>query len=85
MAAAIARGINGLSVAGTLTNGQSSSGASTPVRIQTPGNGAFTPNGSRTRQPSASNSPQNYRFDGVLGEGSYSTVRYTELIIGIAS
>lgn len=78
MAAAIARGISGLAVPGALANGQSSSGTSTPIsRVFTPASGNITPNGTRARQASGSNTPQNYRFDGVLGEGSYSTVSFS--------
>ncbi|KAG8749304.1 pkb-activating kinase-like protein, partial [Serendipita sp. 396] len=72
MAHAIAHGVNSLSVPASLLNGVSSSGNSTPNRSPTPG--TATPNGARSRQPSSSNSAQNYRFEGVLGEGSYSTV-----------
>ncbi|KAG8836348.1 Pyridoxal 5'-phosphate synthase subunit snz1 [Serendipita sp. 399] len=73
MAHAIAHGVNSLTVPGLLLNGISSSGTSTPTR-GSPTPGTSTPNGSRSRQPSSSNTPQNYRFEGVLGEGSYSTV-----------
>lgn len=73
MATAIAKGINGLAVPG-LFGGQSTGGTSTPItRAQSPGINGL-PNGVRSRQASASNGVQNYRFDGVLGEGSYSTV-----------
>ncbi|KAG8830741.1 pkb-activating kinase-like protein [Serendipita sp. 400] len=73
MAHAIAHGVNSLSVPASLLNGVSSSGNSTPNR-GSPTPGTATPNGARSRQPSSSNSAQNYRFEGVLGEGSYSTV-----------
>jgi hypothetical protein len=69
MAHAIAMGAPGSAVGSTI-----SSGFNTPTRIS-PTPGHLTPNGVRSRQPSGSNNAQNYRFEGVLGEGSYSTVR----------
>jgi hypothetical protein len=69
MAHAIAMGAPGSAVGSVI-----SSGFNTPTRIS-PTPGHLTPNGVRSRQPSGSNNAQNYRFEGVLGEGSYSTVR----------
>jgi len=74
MAHAIAMGGSSLSVPGSALGSAISSGFNTPTRIS-PTPGSSTPNGARSRQPSSSNTAQNYRFEGVLGEGSYSTVR----------
>ena len=73
MAQAIAMGGTGLAVPASLGGSVISSGFNTPSRAS-PTPGTSTPNGTRSRQPSGSNSVQNYRFEGVLGEGSYSTV-----------
>jgi hypothetical protein len=81
MANAIAIG-SGLHVPGAAFCSAFSSGFNTPTRIS-PTPGHSTPNGVRSRQPSGSNNAQNYRFEGVLGEGSYSTVRI--LLTSIAS
>lgn len=73
MAHAIAMSGTALHVPGSTINSAISSGFSTPSRAS-PTPGTSTPNGGRSRQPSGSNNAQNYRFEGVLGEGSYSTV-----------
>jgi hypothetical protein len=75
LAHSMAHSANGLSVPVTIPLNNLTSGLSTPARAS-PSPGTSTPNGGRSRHASQSNTAQNYRFEGLLGEGSYSTVRF---------
>ncbi|CAG8525438.1 17378_t:CDS:10 [Acaulospora colombiana] len=81
IAHSIVHSANGLAVPTPIPLNNLTSGLSTPIMVPSPG--TSTPNGSRSRHASQSNSAQNYRFEGLLGEGSYSTVhRATSLVNG---
>ncbi|PVG00973.1 kinase-like protein [Serendipita vermifera] len=81
IANSIVHSANGLTVPTPIPLSNLTSGLSTPIMLPSPG--TSTPNGARSRHASQSNSAQNYRFEGLLGEGSYSTVhRATSIVNG---